>query len=169
MKATYESQQVQPVFSDRMGYEEGLKSWLRDYEFKYFFTLTFRSDVSLSQAQSVLHKFGERLSKRAFGSHWKASRDRNFRVSFVASFEKNTSGRLHIHVAMQPLDHSNRITGAADVKHFVSESWRHFKESGQQLDFQMINNQEDRVISYLFKEVKYDTDSFYDQWFSAQK
>ncbi len=169
MKTTYESQQVQPVLMNRMAYEEGLKAWLRDYEFKYFFTLTFRSDVSLSQAQDVLHKFAERLSKGAFGSSWKLSGDPNFRVSFVASFEKNTSGRLHIHVAMQPLDHSNRIHCAADVKRLVRESWCHFRESGQQLDFQMINNQEDRVISYLFKEVKYDTDSFYDQWFSAQK
>ena len=128
MKTTCNSQQVQPSLSKRMAYEEGLKAWMRDYDFKYFFTLTFRIDVSLSQAQDVLYKFGERLSKKAFGSGWKTSSDPTSKVSFVATFEETKSGRLHIHVAMQPLDHSFRIAKFEGVKRIVCESWRHFKD-----------------------------------------
>lgn len=169
MKTTFESQQFQPSFVQRLAYEKALNDWLRDYEFKYFYTLTFRSDVSVHKARETLDHFAQRLSRRAFGDSWKSPDFPMNRVSLVAGLERQASSRLHWHVAMQPMNHSHRLSSVVSVERAVRECWAASGGSSQQLDFQVINKNEDnKVVSYSMKQVKYDTDTFYEEWFSRQ-
>lgn len=169
MKSTFESAQVQPALIQRLAYEEALNDWFRDYEFKYFYTLTFRFDVSVEMARASIDSFAQKLSKKAFGGSWNSANGTKNRVSFVAGLEAQSSSRLHWHVAMQSLDHSQRLSSDDAVESAIRECWAARGGSIQQFNFQLINKNKNRVISYLLKEVKYDTDTFYGEWFSRQK
>lgn len=169
MKITYESEQVQPLFYVRREIQREYARWFHDYEFAHFFTLTFRADVAVIQAEKMLDHFAQRLCTRAFGSAWKTGSDPTKRISFVAALERQSSSRLHWHVAMQPLNHSYRLTTEPAVEKAIYESWLKCLGSGRQFDAQVINKNKDRVMEYLLKEVRYDTDTVYIDWFSCQK
>lgn len=168
MKVTYETEQVQPLFHVRLAIQREYRRWFQEYEFAHFFTLTFRADVSVNQAEKTLDHFAQRLCTKAFGNAWKTGRDPTKRISFVAALERQSSSRLHWHVAMQPVDHSYRLTTEPAVEKAIYECWVKCLGSGREFDAQVINRNKDRVIEYLAKEVRYDTDTVYINWFSLQ-
>ena len=169
MKSTFESEQVQPLFYVRRDIQEEYGSWFNGYDFEHYFTLTFGADVSVIQAEKTLDHFAQRLCTKAFGSAWKTGSDPTKRISFIAALESQSSSRLHWHLAMQPLHFSYRLTTEQAVEKAIYECWMKCVGSGRQFDAQVINNNKERVIKYLLKEVRYDTDTVYINWFSAQE
>lgn len=167
MRPTYENEQVQPLFYIRREIQKELKNWLRGYKFRYFFTLTFSSDVSVLRAEKALDHFAQRLSKKAFGSAWKTGSDPTKRISFIATRERQASSRIHWHVAMQPLNGSFRLPTDSAVEAAIDECWSRCWGSGREFDSQLINRNKYRVLKYLIKGVRYDTDTFFVNWFSC--
>lgn len=145
--------------------------YFNQFAFEYFFTLTFKRDVSKKVAEEYLKHFRNLLSTAAFGhNRRKKPGNHPFKVSIVASLESQSGGRLHWHVIMQPLHESSKLTTELAIKTAIKDCWRQCGGSTVQFDFQMINKYEqEKVIGYVLKETAYDTDTFFIDWFTQQR
>ena len=171
MKTTHESLMSQPGYEERKKISTAAVEFVNQFPFDYFFTLTFKKDVSRRGAEEYLKHFRNLLSTAAFGhNRRKKPGNHPFKVSLVAALESQSGGRLHWHVIMQPLHESSRIKGKVATKAAIKDCWRQCGGSTIQFDFQVINKYEqEKVIGYVLKETAYDTDTFFVNWFTQQK
>jgi len=142
-----------------------------EYPFEYFFTLTFKREVSRNAAEESLKHFRNLLSSAAFGhNRRKKPGNHPFQASLIAALESQSGGRLHWHLIMQPLHPSSKLNKKSEVEAVIKECWRQCGGSTVQFDFQMINrHEEEKVIGYVLKEIAYDTDTLFLNWFTQQK
>lgn len=171
MKTTYESSSVQPGYEERKKIRSAFVDFVNQFPFEYFFTLTFKSDVSKRSAEKSLNHFRNLLSSAAFGDNRrKKPGNHPFKSSLVAALESQSGGRLHWHVIMQPLHKSSKLKDKHAIKTAIKNCWRECGGSTIQFDFQVINKYEqEKVIGYVLKETAYDPDTFCVNWFTQQK